>query len=284
MRHPLVVTIEDANRRGSLHGRNWIIRTRAASKFPIPADHSPGSGSGSVTPWRYFPRRRNRRSFYRRSSHERQRYGRGCLMHSPDLAPFSSLAADGGTHATAYQALVDRSAGCSTHDDRMLRAAVAYGKFGWPIFPCAGKIPAIKGGRGCHDATTDPERIAAMWRRYPGSNIGVATGQHADFWVLYVDPRHGGDASLVALQQEHGPLPPTVEQHTGSGGRHRLFRYDAMRRVRNRAGFGLGSILAAMAATSSSRPRCIPRPAGGMSGCRSDIQCGRQSPRRRTGC
>lgn len=139
-------------------------------------------------------------------------------MHSPDLAPLSSLAADDGTHATAYQALVDRSAGCSTHDDRMLRAALAYGQSGWPIFPCAGKIPAIKGGRGCHDATTDPERIAAMWRRYPGSNIGVATGQHADFWVLDVDPRHDGDASLVALQQEHGPLPPTVEQHTGSGG------------------------------------------------------------------
>lgn len=50
-------------------------------------------------------------------------------MHSPDLAPFSSLAADDGTHATAYQALVDRSAGCSTHDDRMFRADVAYGKF-----------------------------------------------------------------------------------------------------------------------------------------------------------
>jgi hypothetical protein len=161
-------------------------------------------------------------------------------MPSPDLAPFSSLAAADGAHATAYQALVDRSAGCSTHNDRMLRAALAYAQCGWLAFPCAGKIPAIKGGRGCHDATTDPERIAAMWRRYPGSNIGVATGERSGFWVLDVDPQHDGDASLTALEQEHGPLPPTVEQHTGSGGRHLLFRCDAMRPVRNRAGFRSG--------------------------------------------
>lgn len=125
--------------------------------------------------------------------------------------------------------------------DRMLPAARAYAKrLRWPVFPLAGKIPAIKGGRGCHDATTDPERIAAMWRAYPGANIGVATGERSGFWVLDVDPQHGGEASLAALEQEHGPLPPTVEQHTGSGGRHLLFRYDAMRPVRNRAGFRPG--------------------------------------------
>ena len=52
--------------------------------------------------------------------------------------------------------------------DRMLAAALAYAeRLGWPVFPCAGKVPAIEGGRGCLDATTDTARslLAATCRQ-----------------------------------------------------------------------------------------------------------------------
>jgi hypothetical protein len=124
------------------------------------------------------------------------------------------------------------------------RAALAYAdKLGWPVFPvtCRGKAPAIpagRGGRGCLDATTDRDAIVHWWRAMPEANVGVAMGPAAGLWCLDIDPRHDGDESLLELVREHGPLPETVEQLTGGGGRHLLFRYDE--RVRNRPGFKPG--------------------------------------------
>lgn len=128
--------------------------------------------------------------------------------------------------------------------DRLLAAALAYAeRLGWPVFPLHGKVPAIprgRGGRGCHDATTDLQMIAAWWREFPHANVGIATGAPSGFWVLDVDPRHGGDASLAELEQQYGPLPETVEQITGSDGRHLLFRDIPERPVRNHAGIRPG--------------------------------------------
>lgn len=117
------------------------------------------------------------------------------------------------------------------------RAALAYAdRLGWPVFPCApsGKAPAIAGGRGCLDATTDPEIISGWWQTMPDANVGIALGPIAGVWALDIDDRHDGEESLLEIERAHGPLPDTVEQQTGGGGRHILFRHDA--RVGNRAG------------------------------------------------
>lgn len=119
----------------------------------------------------------------------------------------------------------------------MLAAALAYAeRLGWPVFPLCGKVPAIRGGNGCLDATTDAGQIAEWWREYPRANVGIAAGERSGFWVLDVDPRHGGGDSLAELELQHGQLPATVEQITGSGGRHLLFRHEPKHPVRNRAG------------------------------------------------
>lgn len=78
---------------------------------------------------------------------------------------------------------------------------------------------------GVHDAATDEAAVREMWRRWPRANLGIATGQVSGFDVLDVDPRHDGDETLAELVREWGPLPDTVEQITGGGGRHILFAY-----------------------------------------------------------
>jgi hypothetical protein len=127
----------------------------------------------------------------------------------------------------------------------MLDAALEYAERGVSVFPvwwiqagrCAcghsscenpGKHPLGKAvPNGLKNATTDPGTIRAWWARYPRAHIGMPTSWCA---VLDVDPRHGGDFTLAALEQEYGPLPETAEVLTGGGGRHVYFaRVDGLR-------------------------------------------------------
>ena len=107
-------------------------------------------------------------------------------------------------------------------------AALAYAAYGWPVFPLRGKLPAkpkASGGRGFHDATTDPVIVTAMWTRYPEANIGVRTGTTSGLAVLDVDPGHDGVETLTAIEAERGVLPGTVMQLTGGNGLHLLYQH-----------------------------------------------------------
>lgn len=124
---------------------------------------------------------------------------------------------------------------------RHLCAALAYAaSFGWYVFPCyeigesgrctcgrpncqsPGKHPRTE--HGLKAATIDPEKIRRWWGRWPDANIAAATGAVSGFDALDIDPRHGGDESLLEMVAQNGPLPDTVEQLTGGGGRHLLFK------------------------------------------------------------
>jgi putative DNA primase/helicase len=76
---------------------------------------------------------------------------------------------------------------------------------------------------GLREATTEIALIEYWW------NIGVCTGAESGVVVLDVDPRHGGDETLRALEQQHGPLPPTWRFLSGGGGEHVLFRHPGYR-------------------------------------------------------
>lgn len=107
-----------------------------------------------------------------------------------------------------------------------VEAALEYvSKRGWPVFPLTpnGKTPMLPGG--FHKATTDENQIRLWWDRWPEANIGVPCGAKT-FCVVDVDPAHGGDDTITALRDEHGDLPATLVQITGSGGAHYLFRAD----------------------------------------------------------
>jgi len=105
----------------------------------------------------------------------------------------------------------------------VIGAALQLAASGWPIFPLNGKIPAIAGGRGVLDATTDPGQITEWWTRLPTANIGA--GVPDGLLVIDVDPRNGGD--LNDLGSGHDPLPPTLTVWSGreDGGRHSYFRW-----------------------------------------------------------
>ena len=122
-----------------------------------------------------------------------------------------------------------------------MEAALAYAEAGFPVFPlhtprnnggCScgnpkctsiGKHP--RSANGVKDATTDPETIKKMWNNFPNANIGLACGESAGICVVDVDPIHGGNESLVLLEEQYGALPETLRARTGSGGEHVFFTY-----------------------------------------------------------
>lgn len=128
-------------------------------------------------------------------------------------------------------------------------AALDYAARGWPVVPLHSVTPSgacTCGSRDCgspgkhprtpnglKDATTDATTIAAWWSRSPDANVGVVTGAISGLVVLDVDPRHGGDESLLELERRFGKLPDTVEVITGGSGRHFYFRHPGGARIRN---------------------------------------------------
>jgi len=111
-------------------------------------------------------------------------------------------------------------------------AAAAYAAQGWAVFPLAprGKVPCIPradGGRGVHDAATDPHAVRAWWKRYPDANVGLATGAVSGLVVLDVDGEVGR-RTLEQLRERHG-LAVTPTARTGGGGLHLYFAHPGHR-------------------------------------------------------
>lgn len=102
---------------------------------------------------------------------------------------------------------------------RLHSAARAYADRGWSVFPCkpGEKVPATV--HGCKDATTDLAQVDRWWTDMPDANIGLATGQPSGLWVLDID----GDEGFESLLDLGHGVPPTLAQHTPSGGWHLLF-------------------------------------------------------------
>lgn len=98
---------------------------------------------------------------------------------------------------------------------------------GWAVFPCReDKSPARpkrQGGEGYKDATTDPECIAELWRRWPGPLIGIATGAVSGIDVLDIDIEH--EPAVAWWSEASKRIQPTRAYRTRSGGLHAYFRH-----------------------------------------------------------
>src|SRR6266542_3699665 len=100
---------------------------------------------------------------------------------------------------------------------------------GWKVFQCRpdGKEPLTE--NGFKDATDDPERVVALWRKNPDANIGGVVERFVldvDCWKLNRKTgqweRKPGLENLAKLEQEHGKLK-TRTHSTPGGGRQYLF-------------------------------------------------------------
>jgi putative DNA primase/helicase len=87
-----------------------------------------------------------------------------------------------------------------------------------------GKHP--RNDNGLTGASKDEAQIRNWWQRWPSANIGLATGDQ--FWVLDIDPRHGGNDSVMEMVHQHGCMPETVMVDTGGGGRHYYFQVNGV--------------------------------------------------------
>jgi Bifunctional DNA primase/polymerase, N-terminal/Primase C terminal 1 (PriCT-1) len=113
----------------------------------------------------------------------------------------------------------------------VLTAAHQYiDKLNWAVFPCHGKHPITS--RGYLDATTDHLALNKLWKRKcsqhdaAADTVAIACKQNG-FFAVDVDPRDGGDETLRELTAWYGggeELPVTVEQISGGGGQHILFK------------------------------------------------------------
>jgi hypothetical protein len=102
----------------------------------------------------------------------------------------------------------------------LARAALAYARRGLSVHPCVPeqKLPLLNDWP--NRATLKPRAIESWWRRWPNANVAIATGGAMRLLVVDVDPDAGGEASMAALEREHGGIPATAEVVTPRGGRH----------------------------------------------------------------
>lgn len=115
----------------------------------------------------------------------------------------------------------------------ILSAALGYAKADIPVFPCRpeGKEPLT--GDGFRSATTDLDRIAYWWRRWPEANVAMPTGMQT-FDVLDVDQRLSGNGWAAFHEMRRlGLLAGAVRLvWTPSGGLHCYFSGTSQRSSR----------------------------------------------------
>jgi Bifunctional DNA primase/polymerase, N-terminal len=109
--------------------------------------------------------------------------------------------------------------------DAIFRQALAYARYGWPVFPCVPeeKNPATR--HGFQDATTDEQQIADWFGRGYRWNLAIATGAPGPD-VLDVD-QHGtsgnGFAAFARLRRAGFLDGSAAYVRTPSGGLHAYF-------------------------------------------------------------
>lgn len=106
----------------------------------------------------------------------------------------------------------------------MIEQALEYVARGWRVHPLLPrkKEPATK--HGFKDATCKVERIKSWWQYNPKYNIGIATGEFSNLFVLDFDPKRGGDAAaFISKYAKEIGTTRYLKVATGGGGVHLYF-------------------------------------------------------------
>jgi hypothetical protein len=107
---------------------------------------------------------------------------------------------------------------------KLLQQALDLGEHGCPVFPLSARKTPHANSNGFRDATTDPDAIRKLFRRYRGTLIGVATGEVSGIDALDIDSTKHPAAGDWLRRWE--PIE-TRRHRTRSGGSHLLFEHAA---------------------------------------------------------
>lgn len=117
----------------------------------------------------------------------------------------------------------------------LVDTAVLLARRGYRVLPVGeDKAPLLP--RGFHDAVSDADAIRS-WAWDGGVGLAIVIPERT--FVLDVDPRNGGYATLSALLDVHGPLPDTRQVDTRSGGHHFYYALPDDRDLRGKLGPGV---------------------------------------------
>ena len=91
-------------------------------------------------------------------------------------------------------------------------------ELGWCVVPIgrkqdgSWKKPLVP-WKGLQRRTATPASLKQWWKEWPDARVGIVTGSISNLVVVDIDPKNGGDASMV-------DLPSTLTVQTGGGGEH----------------------------------------------------------------
>ena len=109
-----------------------------------------------------------------------------------------------------------------------LECALALAAAGFHVFPLA---PDTKNKPLITDypnkASRDPEQIRKWGAQWPAANVAISTTRYGAGGLLVVDVDNkgdkDGDSATLALELDGREFPPTMVQHTPTGGRHVIY-------------------------------------------------------------
>lgn len=105
--------------------------------------------------------------------------------------------------------------------------------------------------------------VRSWWRRWPGANVGIATGLEGSRIIVIDVDGPQGRASLASLQDKHGHLPHTLTSRSGraDGGQHLFFKVpdtQDISKLTNRSGSVLGLGIDVRASGGGGQVVCPP--------------------------
>jgi len=120
-----------------------------------------------------------------------------------------------------------------TADNTVIGAALEEARAGFAVFALApdSKVPVTE--HGFKNATTNPEWIQTQLSSPSAGNYGMTWPLEAPPGVAFDLDAGGGEHErtwqerLLALIEQHGPLPSTKATDTPSGGKHAFYRWPA---------------------------------------------------------
>ena len=101
-----------------------------------------------------------------------------------------------------------------------LEAALSYLQHGWSIIPVGhDKRPLIK-WQTFQKVKPSEQQVRSWYEQWPDAGVAIITGRISGLIVLDIDPRHGGDKTLLHWLDNGLKLPECPAVKTGGGGTH----------------------------------------------------------------